>query len=270
MPERPDRPAPLGRTLEGGILRLTLDRPERRNPLGEAMLAALSDAIREAAADGAVRVVVVAANGPGFSGGHDLGEMTAHRADEDGGRAYFAWLMRICSDFMQAVVACRCPVIAEVHGIATAAGCQLVAASDLAVASDDARFATSGINLGLFCSTPMVPLSRAVGRKAALEMLFTGDLIDAREALRIGLVNRVVPRDDLTLATMRLARSIAAKPPAVVALGKRAYYAQAGLSLAEAYAHCSAVMVDNLMMPEAEEGITAFLGRRPPRWPERG
>jgi len=265
-----EEPGPLGRSLADGVLRLTLDRPARRNPLSEEMLAALGEAVADAGRDPAVRVVVIAANGPGFSGGHDLAEMTAHREDADGGRAYYEGLMRTCSAFMQAVVACPRPVIAEVHGIATAAGCQLVASCDLAVASEDARFATSGINLGLFCSTPLVPLSRAVGRKAALEMLFTGDTIDAARALEIGLVNRVVPLGELTQETMRLARAIASKPPAVVALGKQAFYAQADLPLADAYAHCSAVMVENLMMPEADEGIGAFLGKRPPRWPERG
>ncbi len=266
----PPNEEPLLRTIEEGVLRLTLNRPRQRNPLSEGMLASLSAAIDEASADPSTRVVVIAANGPGFSGGHDLAEMTSRRRDADGGRAYFEWLMQTCSAFMQSVVACPRPVIAEVHGIATAAGCQLVAACDLAVASDDARFATSGINLGLFCSTPMVALSRAVARKPALEMLFTGEMIDAAEALRIGLVNKVVPSADLTAETMRLARAIAAKPEAVIALGKKAFYEQAGRSLEDAYALCSAVMVENLMMPESTEGIDAFLGKRAPNWPGRG
>ncbi|MGE0210914.1 MAG: enoyl-CoA hydratase [Parvibaculaceae bacterium] len=270
-------PAPQGETPplkqslgNDGVLRLVFDRPERRNPLSEAMLDALDAALGRAAADDAVRVVVIAASGIGFSAGHDLAEMTAHRRDADGGKAYFAWLMQRCSGVMQAVTACPKPVIAEVHGIATAAGCQLVASCDLAVASDDARFATSGVNLGLFCSTPMVAVSRAVGRKAALGMLLSGEFIDAAEALRIGLVNRVVPGSELKAATLELARTLAAKPPAVLALGKRAFYEQAGLPLGEAYAHCSNVMVENLMMPEAQEGISAFLEKRPPDWPKRG
>lgn len=261
---------PLSRTLEDGVLRLTLNRPRQRNPLSEGMLEVLSVAIGEASETREARVVVIAASGPGFSGGHDLAEMTSHRGDDDGGRDYFEWLMRTCSAFMQSVVSCPRPVIAEVHGIATAAGCQLVAACDLAVASEDARFATSGINLGLFCSTPMVALSRAVARKPALEMLFTGEMINSAEALRIGLVNRVVPRAELTAETMRLARTIAAKPPAVVALGKKAFFAQAGRPLDEAYALTSAIMVENLMMPESKEGIDAFLNKRAPKWPERG
>lgn len=252
-----------------GVLRITLDRPARRNALGETMLAELQTALDAANTDPAVRVVVIAANGPAFSAGHDLKELTAHRGDSDGGRAYFATVMANCSRLMMSIVALTKPVIAEVEGIATAAGCQIVASCDLAIAAHTARFATPGVDIGLFCSTPAVALSRNIGVKAAMEMLLTGDGIDSTRALEIGLVNRVVPADRLREQTTALAREIASKSPLTLAIGKAAFYAQAGMSLQDAYARASAVMIENLLTRDADEGISAFLERREPSWEGR-
>lgn len=254
---------------ESGILRLTMNRPAQRNALSEALLAALMSAIDEAAADPSVRVVIIGANGPAFCGGHDLKEIAARRADGDGGRSYFEWLMKTCSAVMQAIVTCPKPVIAQVQGQAFAAGCQLVASCDLALASQSARFAVPGIDIGLFCSTPMVALSRNVGAKAAMAMLLTGEAVEAHEAARLGLVNRAVADEALERETLVLARVIAAKSAAVVKTGKRAFYAQAEMPLAEAYDYCSRVMVENLLYRDAEEGIDAFIDKRKPRWEDR-
>jgi enoyl-CoA hydratase/carnithine racemase len=248
-----------------GVLRLTLANSPA-NALSEAMIAALHRALGEAAADEALRVVVIAAEGRIFSGGHDLKEMTAHRADPDGGRAYFTDIFARCSALMQAIVALPKPVVAEVGGLATAAGCQLVASCDLVVASTAARFGVNGIDLGLFCSTPMVALTRAAQPKPALEMLMTGEMVDAARAREIGLVNRVAPPDGLSAETDRLIARLLDKPPAVLALGKKAFYEQARMGLAEAYRHTSEVIACNMLMPEAEEGIEAFLEKRKPRW----
>jgi enoyl-CoA hydratase/carnithine racemase len=253
----------------GGILRLTMNRPAQRNALSEALIAALHKGIDEAGADPSVRVVIIAAQGSAFSAGHDLKEIAARRADADRGRGYFEWLMTTCSGLMQAIVNCPKPVIAEVQGQASAAGCQLVASCDLAIASDTARFAVPGIDIGLFCSTPMVALSRNVGRKAAMEMLLTGQAIDAHEAVRLGLVNRAVAADALERETLALAERIAAKSAAVLKTGKRAFYAQAEMGLAEAYGYCSRVMVENLLYRDAEEGIGAFIDKRRPQWEDR-
>ena len=212
---------------------------------------------------------MIAAKGPAFSSGHDLKQLTAHRADADGGRGYFAKTMTACSAMMQAIVALPQPVIAAVQGIATAAGCQLVASCDLAVASEDARFATSGINNGLFCSTPMVALSRNVSNKHAMEMLLTGDMVSAKEAHRIGLVNRVVPAGQATERALELARQIAAKSMLTVKLGKEAYYRQREMNLADAYKLTIDVMVDNMLARDAEEGIGAFIEKREPDWEDR-
>lgn len=249
-----------------GILRLTLNDVGRRNALSEAMLAALGAAFAEAGADPTVRVIVLAANGPAFCAGHDLKEMTAGRAAEDGGRAYFAHVMAQCSGVMQGIVTCPKPVIAEVTGVATAAGCQLVASCDLAVAADTARFSTPGVHIGLFCSTPMVALSRNVSNKHAMEMLLTGDMIPADRAAEIGLVNRAVPSDVLRAAVMEMAGKIASKSSMTLATGKRAFYAQRDMPLAEAYAYASQVMVDNMLARDAEEGIGAFIEKRAPQW----
>jgi enoyl-CoA hydratase/carnithine racemase len=251
----------------GGVLRLILNRPEKRNALSSDLMTALQAALEGAAADNATRVIVIAAQGPAFSSGHDLKEMTRHRADGDAGRAAFAGLFTQCSAMMQAIVRNPKPVIAEVQGIATAAGCQLVASCDLAVASTSARFATPGVNIGLFCSTPMVALSRNVGRKAAMEMLLTGEAIDGEQALRIGLINKVVAPEILESETMMLAGKIASKPRGTLKTGKEAFYRQLEMPLTEAYAYASKVMTENMLDGEACEGIGAFLEKREPKWP---
>jgi enoyl-CoA hydratase/carnithine racemase len=251
-------------TLELGspIGRLVLDRPERRNALSLALMREMLDALERVAGDRAARVLVIEGRGPAFSAGHDLAEIVAHR-DEDAYRTLFG----TCVDLMTRLHTIPQPVIAKVHGVATAAGCQLVAACDLAIASDDARFATPGVNIGLFCSTPMVPISRTIGRKRALEMLFTGDMIDAATAAEWGLVNRVVPAGELDATVVALAERIAASSAAVVALGKRAFYEQEGTDERAAYGLACAVMVDNAQTDDAHEGMTAFLEKRTPRWP---
>jgi enoyl-CoA hydratase/carnithine racemase len=249
-----------------GILRLTLNDVARRNALSEAMLANLNEAFESAGTDPAVRVIVLAANGPAFCAGHDLKEMTAGRAGEDGGKAYFAHVMSLCAGVMQGIVNCPKPAIAEVTGVATAAGCQLVASCDLAIAADTAQFSTPGVHIGLFCSTPMVALSRNVADKHAMEMLLTGDMISAARAAAIGLVNRTVGPDTLQGTTMEIARKIAAKSSMTLATGKRAYYAQRDMTLADAYDYASGVMVDNMLAQDAREGIGAFIEKRAPEW----
>jgi enoyl-CoA hydratase/carnithine racemase len=252
-----------------GILRLTLSDAKTRNSLSSDMMRALAQALAAAAADQSVRVIVIAAIGPAFSSGHNLKEITDHRSDGDGGKAFFTGIMNQCSALMMAIVNHEKPVIAEVSGIASAAGCQLVASCDLAVASEDASFCTPGVNIGLFCSTPMVALSRNVARKQAVEMLLTGDIIPASEAWRIGLINRVVPSNRLAEETDTLARKIASKSRAVLKLGKQAFYRQAEMPLADAYALTAGVMVENLLLQDAQEGIGAFIGKREPQWQDR-
>lgn len=247
-------------TAQAGITTLTLNNPAARNALSTAMLTALEEALDAVAADDTVRVLVIAANGPGFCAGHDLREV---RSFDGPARAR---LFAQCSRFMQRLTTLPVPVIARVHGIATAAGCQLVATCDLALASETARFAVSGINVGLFCSTPMVALSRVVPRKAAMEMLLTGDFIDAPEAARLGLVNRCMPEADLDAAVLALATKLAGKSRSAVALGKPAFYHQAELSLADAYAHTAEVMVHNMDEYDANEGIDAFIQKRAAVW----
>jgi enoyl-CoA hydratase/carnithine racemase len=254
---------------EAGLLVLTLARPEARNSLSTAMLAALQSAIDAASADDAIRAVVIAGKGAAFCAGHDLRELTEHRNDQDAGRAFTEFLMRECATFMQSLLRCPKPVIAAVEGIATAAGCQLVATCDLAVASETARFATPGVNIGLFCSTPMVALSRNVPRKRAMEMLLLGELLTAREAAEYGLVNRVVAAGMALEAALGLARTVASKPPVTLAIGKEAFYRQGEMSLAAAYDYASGVMVENMMHAESEEGIGAFLQKRTPDWNKR-
>lgn len=251
---------------DDGILRLTLNDARRRNALSEAMLGQLGAAFGQASADASVRVIVLAANGPAFCAGHDLKEMTAGRAGADRGRAYFTKIMALCSGVMQAIVNCPKPVIAEVTGIATAAGCQLVASCDLAMAAETAQFSTPGVHIGLFCSTPMVALSRNVANKHAMEMLLTGDMTPAGRAAEIGLVNRVVAAEQLYEATMELARKIASKSSMTLATGKRAFYAQREMTLSAAYDYASGVMTDNMLTRDAEEGIGAFVEKRTPRW----
>jgi len=252
---------------EGAVLRLTMNRARARNALSRAMMSALQDAFDAAARDDS-GVIVLAAEGPAFCAGHDLKEMTALRSESDGGRAAFAAIFAQCSKLMQTIVHHPKPVIAEVQGIATAAGCQLVASCDLAVASESAQFATPGVNIGLFCSTPMVALSRNVSRKHAMEMLLTGELISADDAERLGLVNRVVAPDVLVSETMELAELIASKPRATVKTGKEAFYRQLEMPLTEAYDYASRVMTENMLHAEASEGICAFVEKREPKWPE--
>jgi enoyl-CoA hydratase/carnithine racemase len=248
---------------------LTLDRPRQRNTLSEAVLAVLREELAYLATDRRIRAVVLAATGPIFCAGHDLKEITTHRADADGGRAFTQRLLQSCSALMLAMRQLPQPVIAAVEGVATAAGCQLVATCDLAVASTTASFCTPGVNIGLFCSTPMVALARNVARKHAMEMLLTGDTIDSDEARRLGLVNRVVAAGAARDEALRLARQITAKPPAVVKLGKEAFYRQLEMGVVEAYDYTVRVMVENMMAPDAAEGITAFLQRRKPTWQDR-
>ena len=253
--------------LDGeGILRLTLNDTARRNALSESMLGALGEAFVKTGSNPAVRVVILAANGPAFCAGHDLKEMTAGRANPDRGRAYFTKVMAMCSGVMQAIVNCPKPVIAEVTGIATAAGCQLVASCDLAIAADTAQFSTPGVHIGLFCSTPMVALSRNVANKFAMEMLLTGDLTTAARAAEIGLINRAVAAEALRDATMLMARKIAFKSSMTLATGKSAYYAQREMELSDAYVYTSGVMVENMLTSDAEEGIGAFIQKRAPKW----
>jgi enoyl-CoA hydratase/carnithine racemase len=252
---------PLLRADRDGIATLTLNRPQARNALSVALMTefiAALDAVRD---DKSVHAVIVTGAGPAFCAGHDLREMRANP-----GRDFYEALFAQCAALMLRIVHLPKPVIARVHGIATAAGCQLVASCDLAVAADNARFATPGVNIGLFCSTPMVALTRAVGRKAAMEMLLTGELIDAARAREIGLINRVVPETELDAAVSGLAAGIAAKSPLTVAIGKEAFYHQADMDLEEAYHYAAETMTRNMLARDAGEGIDAFLQKRAPTW----
>jgi enoyl-CoA hydratase/carnithine racemase len=253
-------------TRDGAIAFLTMNRPKARNALAECLLDALAEAFEEISADADIKAVVLTGTPPAFCAGHDLREMTEARSRDDRGRAYFATIFAKCSAVMQAIVACPKPVVAAVDGIATAAGCQLVATCDLAVSGETARFATPGVNIGLFCSTPMVALTRNVAPKHAMEMLLTGDMVDARRAEQIGLVNRVVPEGQAFEAAVALARQIADKSPLTVKTGKEAFYRQREMPLAEAYAYTARVMTENMLARDAEEGIGAFLEKREPVW----
>jgi len=260
---------PLLTERRDAIVLLTLNRAKARNALSEGLLNALGQTLSEIAADRSAQAVVIDHAPPAFSAGHDLKELTAHRSDADGGRAFYERVMRKCADLMQQIINLPQPVIAAVGGMATAAGCQLVASCDLAVAAEDAKFATPGVNIGLFCSSPMVALSRNVGRKHAMEMLLTGDTISAKEAQAFGLINRVVAAGSVQHTALEMAGKIAAKSPAVVALGKQAFYRQADMPLSEAYDYAAGVMIANMMEPDAEEGIGAFLDKREPQWKGR-
>jgi enoyl-CoA hydratase/carnithine racemase len=253
----------------GSIAVLTLNRPAARNSLSEGMIAELHAALNDISDDKNVRAVVIAANGAAFSAGHDMKELTARRTDADRGRAYFAEIMNACSAMMQAVVHLPKPVVAAVQGIATAAGCQLVASCDLAVASEAAGFATPGVDIGLFCSTPMVALSRNVPRKQAMEMLLTGEPISAETARDIGLVNHVVAAGTEREAAIALVQKVALKSAYTIKLGKEAFYRQAEMSLAEAYRYAAEVMTENMMARDAEEGIGAFIEKREPKWQDK-
>ena len=252
-----------------GIALLSLNRPQARNTLSEAMLATLHDQFAAIAKNDQVRAVIISHNGPAFCAGHDMKEMTAHRSDPDRGRSYFKTLMERCSALMLSIQKLPQPVIAAVEGVATAAGCQLVASCDLAVASETARFSTPGVHIGLFCSTPMVALSRNVANKHAMEMLLTGDMISAADAHRIGLVNRVVTAGKASEHALELARQIASKSMLTVKLGKEAFYRQRELNLADAYKLTIDVMVDNMLARDAEEGLNAFIEKRDPTWEDR-
>jgi enoyl-CoA hydratase/carnithine racemase len=263
-----DAPMLLRETM-GSIHVLTLNRAEARNSLSEGLIAELHAALAEIQDDADVRAVVIAANGAAFCAGHDMKELSARRADTDRGRAYFAEIMTACSAMMQAIVQLPKPVVAAVQAVATAAGCQLVASCDLAVASEAATFATPGVDIGLFCSTPMVALSRNVPRKQAMEMLLTGEPISATTAREFGLVNRVVAAGTERDAAIALAQKVALKSAYTVKLGKAAFYRQAEMSLADAYRYAAEVMTENMMARDAEEGIGAFLEKREPKWQDR-
>jgi enoyl-CoA hydratase/carnithine racemase len=252
----------------GAVARLTLNSPATLNALSDAMLAALQAELDRLADDPAIRVVILAGAGKAFCAGHDLREMQSARAAPDKGAAAFSGLFARCATLMQTITALPQPVIAQVHGIATAAGCQLVATCDLAVAAAGTRFGVNGVNIGLFCSTPMVALTRNIPAKQAFEMLTTGTFIDAARAAELGLVNRVAAPETLADDTLALAQVIAAKLGSVVKIGKRAFYEQAPMTVADAYAHTGAVMVANMGLPETDEGITAFLEKRAPDWPQ--
>ena len=257
----------LLREDEGPVATLTLNRPGALNALSDAMLADLKSAFAALAEDRTVKAVVLRGAGKAFCAGHDLKEMQAGRQAGDGGRAYFADLFARCSEVMLAIPRLPQPVIAEVHGIATAAGCQLVASCDMAVAAEGTRFGVNGVNIGLFCSTPMVALSRNIPRKMAFEMLTTGGFIEAARAEALGLVNRVVPHDRLAEEVRALAETVAGKLGAAVKIGKRAFYEQVELPVAAAYDHAAAVMVENMLWRDTDEGIRAFLEKRKPDWP---
>jgi len=258
----------LKENLESGILRLVLNDLENKNALSKKMIFSLMDEISSASKEKSIKVIIIAANGNVFSSGHDLKELTDARANEDGGDSYFKELFNSCSFLMQSIVDCSKPVIAEVNGVATAAGCQLVASCDLAISSDQSKFATPGVNIGLFCSTPMVALSRNVSKKDAMKMLLTGDMIDAQEAKRISLINDCIPEQDLNESVMNLAKKISNKSSSVVKIGKKAFYKQLDLDLSDAYKYTSKIMAKNSLKDDAIEGISAFLEKRDPNWRE--
>jgi enoyl-CoA hydratase/carnithine racemase len=252
----------LIRSDDEGVVTLVLNRPSARNGLSLGMLRALRTALAQIEQDSSARVVILAGAGPAFCAGHDLKELRGRNYDP----AYVDELFALCAEVMQAIVNLSKPVIARVHGVATAAGAQLVASADLAFAAEDSRFATPGVNIGLFCSTPMVALSRNVAHKHAMQMLLSGDLIDAPTALRFGLVNELVSAAELEARTRDFAQKIASKSPLTLAIGKKAFYRQAELPLAEAYAFTREVMAENLKAQDAREGIGAFLDKRAPVW----
>jgi enoyl-CoA hydratase/carnithine racemase len=251
---------------DNGILRLTLDDENNKNALSEAMIDELTEAINAANDNKEVKVIIIASNGNVFCSGHNLKEITAARNNNDKGKSYFMNLFELCSSLMQLIVSCSKPVIAEVDGIATAAGCQLVASCDLAISSNTAKFATPGVNIGLFCSTPMVALSRNVSKKEAMKMLLTGDMIDAVEAKRISLINDYVSDDKLEESVNNLALKISKKSSMTVKIGKEAFYKQAEMSLSDAYAYTSVVMAQNTLNDDAKEGISSFIEKRDPNW----
>lgn len=259
----------LSELADHGIFRLTLNDVRRRNALSEAMLSQLGAAIADAGTNSSIRVIIISSTGPAFSAGHDLKELSAGREASDRGRAYFTKIMAMCSAVMESIVTCPKPIIAEVRGVATAAGCQLVASCDLAIAADTARFSTPGVNIGLFCSTPMVALSRNISNKHAMEMLLTGDMVSADRAVEIGLINQSITEENLTEVTQALALKIASKSSMTLAVGKKAFYAQKEKTLSDAYSYASNVMVENMLAIDAEEGIGAFIEKRSPEWKDK-
>lgn len=256
----------LERHDTGAVAHLRMNEPDRLNALSDAMLAALQEALNTLREDRAIRAVILSGAGKAFCAGHDLKEMQAARQAEDGGAAAFADLFDRCARVMRSIRTLPQPVIARPHGIATAAGCQLVASCDMAVAAEGTRFGVNGVNIGLFCSTPMVALSRNIPRKQAFEMLTTGTFIDTARACELGLINRAVPEADLEAETMELAETVAAKLGSAVRIGKEAFYAQLELGLDAAYDYTGRVMVENMLDRDTDEGITAFLEKRPPDW----
>lgn len=257
----------LLREDEGGVATLTLNRPDSLNALSDGLISALQDQFDRLAEDPAIRAIVLKGAGRAFCAGHDLREMQGKRQAADGGREAFQALFASCSRMMTTIPRLPQPVIAQVHGVAAAAGCQLVASCDMAVAAETARFGVNGVNIGLFCSTPMVALSRNIPRKHAFELLTTGDMLGAARARDLGLVNRVVPEDRLQEDTRSLAETVAAKLASAVRVGKRAFYEQLEMPLAQAYGHTGGVIAENMMHPDTEEGIRAFIEKRPPEWP---
>ncbi|KIC11262.1 enoyl-CoA hydratase [Leisingera sp. ANG-M1] len=256
----------LERCDTGSIARLTMNTPEKLNALSDEMLAALQEQIDALREDSSIKVVILSGTGKGFCAGHDIKQMTAGRAAEDGGKAYFQDLFARCTSVMTGLQSLPQPVIAQVHGIATAAGCQLVASCDLAVAAEGTRFGVNGVNIGLFCSTPMVALSRNIPRKQAFELLTTGEFVDAARAVDLGLANRAVPLEDLEAETTKLAETITSKLGAAVKIGKQAFYEQLQMPIDQAYAYTSGVIVENLMYRDTIEGMAAFIEKRAPDW----
>lgn len=259
----------ISQTIDEAILLLTMNHLDNRNALSENMISNLSEAISKASINEDIKVIIIASNGPVFSAGHELKEMNLARKSEDLGRAYFKFLFDSCSSLMQLIVNCPKPIIAQISGIATAAGCQLVASCDLAICSESSKFATPGVNLGLFCSTPMVALSRNINKKNAMHMLLTGEMIDAIKAKEIGLINNYVADKMLKKEVLILAKKIASKSSMTLAVGKKAFYRQSELNLSDAYEYTSNVMTENMLMQDAEEGINAFLQKRSPNWKDQ-
>ena len=249
-----------------GILRLLLNDPKNKNALSDKMMTQLKEELLKASTDNSIKVIIIAAVGDVFCSGHNLKELTDARNNEDDGKSYFLDLFNLCSSLMQIIISCSKPVIAEINGIATAAGCQLVASCDLAIASDSSKFATPGVNIGLFCSTLMVALSRNISKKDSMKMLLTGDMIDAEEAKRISLINYYVSADELNDSVMSLAKKIASKPLSTVKIGKNAFYRQYEMSLTDAYEYASTIMTQNSLSDDAKEGIASFLEKRDPVW----
>jgi len=256
----------LNQDISNGILKLILDDNENKNALSELMMKDLIDAFSMASLDSSIKVIIIAATGNVFCSGHNLKEITNARKNEDLGESYYINLFNLCSSLMQLIVNCPKPVIAEVNGIATAAGCQLVASCDLAISSSSSKFATPGVNLGLFCSTPMVALSRNVSKKDAMKMLLTGDMISANEAKSISLINDHVPEEELTESVMQLAQKIAQKSSMTLKIGKETFYKQFEMNLSDAYEYTSRVMAENTLQDDAKEGIDSFLEKRDPNW----